>query len=198
MPNRKPNRKNSTPSSTYIIVILVVIILILLAYLYLSRSNNNVSSSVSTSTSTAVPNSPNSSNSKRGYRLHNHNGVSQGGTLPPTTLVPGSTTTSIPIPPQSQWNYSQNDVITLQYPTTTSDFLNGQPIVGLSSISPVNFILIDSSVGQIASGTLTVTNGKFDTPIEFTPHSSTGVLQIYHPSPANGSEQDIININIKF
>ncbi len=195
MPNKKPNRKNSTPSSTYIIVILVVIILILLALLYLSRSNNNVSSSVSTSTSTVVPNSP---NSKGSYGLHNHNGVSQGGTLPPTTLVPGSTTTSIPIPPQSQWNYSQNDVITLQYPTTTSDFLSGQPIVGLSSISPVNFILIDSSVGQIASGTLTVTNGKFNTPIEFTAHSPTGVLQIYHPSPANGSEQDIININIKF
>lgn len=192
-----PKKKKATPTSSYIIAILIVIILILLGLLYLNSSNTNSASSTtlpgSTTSTTGI-----SGNQNNTHSLHTKNGISQGGVIPDTIGSTGATTTTISIPPQNEWQYSSNGSIVLQFPTQNTAFVSGQPIVGLSSITPVSFLLVDNTVGKIAGGTLNVVNGKFDSSIEFTPHSKSGVLQIYHPNPSNGAEQDIININVNF
>ncbi|MGH7195069.1 MAG: hypothetical protein ACREJM_16270, partial [Candidatus Saccharimonadales bacterium] len=88
--------------------------------------------------------------------------------------------------------------ITLQLPSPNSTIKTGDSITGLAKVSTVQFILTDNSVGMIAQGNLKVVNGKFSGTLQFTPHSSSGKLEVYYPNPTNGAEQDIVEINVNF
>lgn len=126
-------------------------------------------------------------------QLSTSNGAtSQGGVVSNNGQTTGS------LPPSSDWVSSANDNITLQQPSANSTLASGDEISGLANVSNVEFILTDNSVGQIAQGSLNVVNGKFSGTLQFTPHASTGTLQVYYPNPANGAEEDIIEIDVNF
>lgn len=102
------------------------------------------------------------------------------------------------LPPSSDWLASSSGDITLQEPSANSTLINGQSIVGLAKVNEVNFALYDSSVGLIDQGSLNVVNGKFSGKMSFTPHASTGTLQVFYSNPVNGAEEDMVEINVNF
>jgi hypothetical protein len=88
--------------------------------------------------------------------------------------------------------------ITLQQPSPNSTVQSGDTLSGLANVSTVDFILTDNSVGLIAQGSLNVVNGKFSGTLAFTPHSSTGKLEVFSPNPQTGAEENIIDTDVNF
>src|SRR5579884_333191 len=82
------------------------------------------------------------------------------------------------LPPESKWSSSANGAITLQQPYDAQDIKPGDTISGLAKVNSVSFLLKDDSVGIIAQGNLKVVNGKFSGTLQFTPHASTGKLEV--------------------
>lgn len=117
-----------------------------------------------------------------------------------STSSQSSQTTTSSTPPSSQWATSSSGAITLQEPYSDETIQSGATISGTaeSSVSTVNYILTDNSVGQIAQGSLDVVNGKFTGTLHFTSHSTAGTLQVYSPNPSNGAEENIINIDVNY
>ena len=181
-----PNKKTKKFTYFVILVLLIAVVAIfIIVYNKNSRSSStNNKNSFIPKGSTSRPTNHNITNSGS----HNYGGVVD---------QPGSQS-GFSLPPSNEWTSSSNNEITLQYPVKTTAFASGDQIVGLSSVSPVNFIIVDNSVGQIAEGDLNVVNGKFNATVKFTAHSNSGELQIYHPNPTNGAEEDVININLSF
>ncbi len=93
---------------------------------------------------------------------------------------------------------SSSGQITVHTPYNNETISSGFPINGTAKVNTVNYILIDNQVGQIAQGSLKVVNGKFQGTLNFTPHATSGVLQIYSPNPSNGAEENVINIDINY
>ncbi len=93
---------------------------------------------------------------------------------------------------------SSSGQITVHTPYNNETISSGFPINGTAKVSTVNYILIDNQVGQIAQGSLKVINGKFQGTLSFTPHATSGVLQVYSPNPTNGSEENVINIDVNY
>jgi hypothetical protein len=124
--------------------------------------------------------------------------VASNNTLNPGGVVDKSGQNSGTLPPSSDWVSSASGDITLQQPSPNTTVQNGDIISGTANVSSVSFILTDNSVGLIDQGNLNVVNGKFSGLLEFQPHSSNGKLQVYYSDPANGSEKDIIEIDINF
>jgi hypothetical protein len=121
-----------------------------------------------------------------------NNNTGQGGVVDQNGQTSGS------LPPSSQWVSSTSGDITLQQPSPNTTVQSGDTLSGLAKVSNVQFILSDNSVGLIAQGNLNVVNGKFSGILQFTPHSSGGKLEVYYPNPANGAEEDIIEIDVNF
>ncbi|HUC88269.1 MAG TPA: hypothetical protein VMR95_03930 [Candidatus Binatia bacterium] len=118
--------------------------------------------------------------------------------LTPGGVVDKNGQTTGSLPPSSDWVSSASGDITLQQPSPNTTVNNGDPISGTANVSNVSFILTDNSVGLIDQGNLNVVNGKFSGLLEFQAHSSSGILQLYYPNPSNGSEEDIIEIDVNF
>lgn len=117
------------------------------------------------------------------------------------TISTSSTTPSISSPPPaSKWTTSSTGAITLQQPYENETIQSGATLSGTvnSSITAVDYILTDNSVGQIAQGSLDVVNGKFSGTLSFVNHSTKGTLQVYSPNPNNGAEENIINIDVNY
>lgn len=102
------------------------------------------------------------------------------------------------LPPSSDWASSTNGQITLQEPNNVSALSSGDTITGTANVSQVSFILTDNSVGLIDQGNLSVVNGRFTGRLAFTDHSSSGKLEVYYPNPANGAEEDVVEIDVNF
>lgn len=102
------------------------------------------------------------------------------------------------LPPASQWVSSSSGKITLQEPSPNGVIKSGDDLIGLAQVSTVQFVLKDDAAGQIAQGNLNVINGKFSGVLQFTPHASSGKLEVYYPNPGNGAEEDIVVINVNF
>ncbi len=177
-------KKNAIKYS--LIIVLIVIIAGVLYFFYIRKSNNTNHSSNSFVPKGAISKPTN-------HNLANGNSSNYGGVSKQNNY-----STSPSLPPPSAWKSSSNNVITLQSPIDGSTIKSGLSLIGLASVSQVQFLLIDNSVGQIAQGSLNVVNGKFDGTISFTPHSNSGILQLYYSNPNNGAEEDIININVNF
>lgn len=185
---RKSVRSSSKKQILFVVVIVVVIAASVLFYLWRDRKIFVKTTPTSATTIKhvvgpaiqAAPHSPSTDNSSN-----------QGGVT--STASPSET-----IPPSSEWTSSSNGDITLQLPSANSTIQSGSDIAGLANVPNVGFILTDNSVGLIAQGTLSVVNGKFSGTLQFTPHSSSGTLQIYYPNPQTGGEEDIVNISVNF
>lgn len=119
-------------------------------------------------------------------------GTGQGGVVDKNGQASGS------LPPASDWVSSSNGDITLQQPSANSTVVSGDSLSGQAKVSTVQFILSDDTVGLIAQGNLNVVNGKFAGTLQFTPHSSSGKLEVYTPNPSNGAEEDVIDVDVNF
>lgn len=117
---------------------------------------------------------------------------SSGATNAPTSNTPAS------LPSRSLWTTSASGNITLQQPYANETIQSGDHLSGLANVSNIQFILTDNTVGLIEEGNLNVVNGEFSGTLSFTPHSSSGKLEVYYPNPSNGAEEDIINIDVNF
>jgi hypothetical protein len=182
----KKNKKLLTKRNIYISLIVLVALVGFLVY-WLNRSNslnlaedkgNTVKGTTSTPTKPELPT--------------NNATTTTGG----VTDNKGVTTSNLP--PSSLWVSSSSGDITLQEPSPNTTVQSGDTLSGTASVSNVGFILTDSSVGLIDQGTLTVVNGKFSGQLGFTPHATSGKLEVYYPNPNNGAEEDIIEIDVNF
>lgn len=98
----------------------------------------------------------------------------------------GATSTS-----PSDWASSSSGKITLQQPTAGSTLRSGDTLSGTAKVDTVQYRLVDDSVGVLAQGSLSVVNGKFSGVLNFTPHSSSGKLDIF--SYSNGPYSSEVN-----
>ncbi len=92
---------------------------------------------------------------------------------------------------------SSSGLITLMQPSSNSTISNGAIIYGTSKLSEVGYTLIDNKVGVISQGSLNVINGIFSGRMLFTPHSTTGRLDVYSTN-AQGVQSNEIEINVNF
>jgi hypothetical protein len=97
----------------------------------------------------------------------------------------------------SQWITSTSGVITVEQPIANATVQSGNVLSGAAKVSAVSYTLIDNSVGVISQGTLQVVNGKFSGTLNFTPHASSGQLDVYSTG-SNGVELNEIQISINF
>lgn len=185
-------RKNyqSKNGKKVIILLLIVIILVVLASIVLywhDHSKTTPTPATSASVSVSKKTTPTSQTPPA-----SNNSTGQGGVIDQNGQTSGA------LPPSSDWVSSSNGAITLQQPSANTVLQSGATLSGTANVNNVQFILSDNSVGLIAEGNLNVVNGKFSGILKFTPHAKTGTLEVYYPNPANGAEEDIINIDVNF
>lgn len=97
--------------------------------------------------------------------------------------------TTPPSSSESQWTTSSSGLITLESPITNGLLQSGDTIEGTAKVSTVQYRLVDTDVGVLAQGPLSVVNGSFAGKIQFQPKATTGQLDIF----SYDSEDDEIN-----
>lgn len=102
----------------------------------------------------------------------------------------GSTQTANPI-------VSTTGEITVFSPSLNGLVKSGQSISGESNLSKINFRIIDSISGVIASGELTVVNGKFSGTTSYTTNAKEGRIDIFG-TKTDGTEFSNIEIPVRF
>lgn len=139
----------------------------------------------------AKPNSSGNINPGTKNNLSNSNSNNSGYATDTGGQTPSTTN-------NSQWITSQSGVITVKQPVADATLSNGATLAGkTTSTGPIHFILLDNSVGQIATGMLNVVNGNFSGQLTFQAHSTSGQLDVFTTAP-NGREQNLIEIGINF
>jgi hypothetical protein len=96
-----------------------------------------------------------------------------------------------------KWVVSQSGNITVKQPIANASLKSGGILSGSSKLDKVNFRLIDSNVGVIAQGTLSVVNGNFSGTLSFTPQGATGRLDVFS-TDAEGVELNEVQISVRF
>ncbi len=97
----------------------------------------------------------------------------------------------------SQWVVAASGNITVKQPVANATLQPGGVLSGSAKVSQVNFRLIDNSVGVVSEGTLSVVNGNFSGNLNFTPHSSSGRLDVFSTN-AQGVELNEVQISVDF
>lgn len=183
----KQSRRRSKMKYLYILFIVLVLTLgALFLFNRLDKKSNNLAESTQHRKIVATQSTPTAP------ALQTNSALTPGG------VVDNNGKTTGTLPPSSDWVSSQSNTITLQQPSSNSTLTSGDTISGIASVSNVSFILGDNSVGLIDQGNLSVVNGKFSGQMNFQAHSKTGQLQVYYPNPSDGSEEDVIEINVNF
>lgn len=100
--------------------------------------------------------------------------------------------------PASQWTTSQSGEITVKQPVANDTIQDGAVLSGSAKVGQVYFNLIDDQVGVIAQGSLNVVNGDFSGTLHFTPHSTSGRLDIYSTTTPGGPELNLVEIAVHF
>jgi hypothetical protein len=100
-------------------------------------------------------------------------------------------------PAQDAWSVSSSGQITLYSPSKNSLFQNGDVISGASTLSTVNFRLIDDVSGVIAEGSLGVVNGKFSGKFSFSTTGTNGRLDIFSID-TGGIENNNVEVPVRF
>jgi hypothetical protein len=188
---KKSNRSHKTPMVISMIVVLVAIA----GGFYLFWHKNNPENLINDTGATTVRGSTSTPITKP-VQPQASSTSPENGQIGGSTDNSGKTTDTLPNP--TSWVSSNNGDITLQEPSPNGTLESGDSIVGTAKVSAVQFILSDNAVGLIAQGSLKVVNGKFSGALNFTTHSTSGVLQVYYPNPNNGAEEDIIEVNVSF
>lgn len=105
---------------------------------------------------------------------------------------------STPITSQpGQWTQSVSGVITVKQPLANSTLKNGDSVSGSAGVSRVQYRLIDNQVGVISQGFISVVGGNFSATISFTPHSSSGRLDVFS-TDQNGKEINEVQLPVNF
>jgi hypothetical protein len=177
-------------------VVILLIGLILVGagtFLYLHNNHKNKQNLVNTKQGKTVTGTTSSPSSHNPSDATNSSQGQSGGVTDKNGQVSGS------LPDPSLWVASNSGKLTLQQPSHNTIVKSGDTISGISKTdSDVQFVLTDDSVGQIAQGSLKVVNGKFSGLLQFTPHSKSGRLEVFHPNPDNGAEEDVVEINVNY
>ena len=97
----------------------------------------------------------------------------------------------------STWTTSSTKEIVVHSPSKNKTVTSGTEISGTSTLTKVNFRLIDEVSGEIAQGQISVVNGKFSGTLNFTTSASTGRLDFYG-TKADGREFSNVEIPLKF
>lgn len=92
---------------------------------------------------------------------------------------------------------SETGEITVYSPTKNSRVTSGAIISGTSSLSEVEYRIIDSTSGVIATGSLTVKNGKFSGKINFNNNATEGRIDLFATRP-DFREYSNIEIPVRF
>lgn len=95
----------------------------------------------------------------------------------------------------SNWATSASGAIILKLPVRNTVFRSGDIITGTSNVDPIQYRLVDNQVGVIAQGRLNVVNGDFSATVNFTPHSTSGQLDVFNTN-SNGVEYNEIQIPV--
>ena len=92
---------------------------------------------------------------------------------------------------------SSTGEITIYSPSKNSTVKAGTMLSGTSTLPTVTYRIIDSISGEIATGTLTVKDGKFSGKISFDTTATDGRIDIF-ATRADFSEYSTVEIPIKF
>ncbi len=95
------------------------------------------------------------------------------------------------------WTSSATKEIVVHNPSKNKLIKSGAEISGTSSLSKVDFRLIDEVTGVIAQGQISVVNGKFAGTLNFTTSANGGRLDIYG-TKVDGREFSSVEIPLKF
>ena len=87
--------------------------------------------------------------------------------------------------------------VTVYLPLKNATLKTGQEISGTSTLSVVQYRLIDSVSGVIATGSLNVVNGNFSGTLSFSTSASEGRLDIF-ATRADASEYSSVEIPVRF
>lgn len=87
--------------------------------------------------------------------------------------------------------------ITVYLPYNNAVMRDGQEISGTSSLTTVNFRLIDNVSGVISTGSLKVVNGKFSGTVSYTTSATEGRLDIYGTKD-DTTEFSAVEIPVRF
>ena len=155
-------------------------------YLYQTSRNGDSSDNAKTTSDLPTAQADYNNDSKN---EPDRNDVSDGGAT--------NTPATDPTTPSSQWTTSESGVVTVYAPIQGAIFKNGSVLSGAAKALTVSFRLVDNQVGQIASGTLDVKNGKFSGTLSFASKGSSGVLKVYTTN-SDGSEVNVVKVNVKF
>lgn len=120
------------------------------------------------------------------------NGSEKGGPSDKNGQIPSSVSTD-----PSKWVTSDSGVIVVKQPAVGSTINSGATITGTASVGNVQYRLIDDQVGVISEGPINVVSGNFTAAISFTPHSSTGRLDVFSTEPS-GKEINEVQLAVKF
>jgi hypothetical protein len=185
---RKKNKKVALRKPVFIGIIIVLIAVAMGFYFHQKNTDkSNLAGNIGKTPVTGTTSKP------TGVQLPTNTSAGQSG-----GVVDNNGQTNGNLPPSSQWVSSSSGNITLQQPSPNSVVKSGDTLSGTAKVSNVQFILTDNSIGLIAQGNLNIINGKFSGKLQFTPHSNNGKLEVYYPNPANGAEEDIVEINVSF
>lgn len=101
------------------------------------------------------------------------------------------------IPPESQWSKSSDQRITVYGPAKNSVIKKGDTLSGVSTLTKVNFRLIDDVTGVIVTGSLAVEGGKFSGSFDFSTSGTNGRLDVFTAN-ADGVESSVVEIPVRF
>lgn len=186
----KPKRRG-----LYIVCVVLIIVLLLFTILELlnitnifgNHRSNNLNSDAQTTSS--VP-SAQSDFSDGGDRIvGDTTGNNDIGSISDNAGTPSSNTSS-PIT-------SVTGEITLYLPIKNALVKSGQEVAGDSSLSAISYRIIDNTHGVIATGSLSVVNGKFSGNMNFDTDATEGRLDIFG-TRSDGVEFSSIEVPIRF
>lgn len=100
-------------------------------------------------------------------------------------------------PDKSQWSSSSTGEITVYTPSKDKLLVSGDVISGESTLSIINYRIIDNVSGMISQGQLSVVNGKFSGTVSFTTTATGGRLDIYGATDS-GKEFGNVEIPVRF
>ena len=184
-------KKYSTSKKVYLTALLVLLLVALMATLELTNTTHLFHKQAVIPVTVPVK-QPASNSTNGGEKTPSSSiGINKGTAVDNKGVTPSVTTSS------SSWAVSSSGVITLKQPLSNDRIVSGVNLVGSSSLSQVQYRLIDNSVGVISQGTISVVDGNFSANISFQAKSKTGRLDVFS-SDSNGREINEVQVPVAF
>jgi hypothetical protein len=92
---------------------------------------------------------------------------------------------------------SDSGEISVMTPQPDDRLAAGDKLAGTANVNQVHYRLIDNHIGVIASGSLSVKDGKFSGTFDFESQGSQGRLDIFSYNE-DGVEENQVEINVRF